>query len=56
MKSALHMFLLFIVTLALGCENYDHLVDLDATCDQKWADVDVQLQRRYDMIPNLVAA
>ncbi|HSQ66581.1 MAG TPA: LemA family protein [Polyangiaceae bacterium] len=37
-----------------GCQSYDKLVDLDATCDQKWADVQTQLQRRYDLIPNLV--
>ena len=39
----------------MGCENYDKLVDLDATCDQKWGDVQTQLQRRYDLIPNLVS-
>ena len=47
--------LLFALSLVLGCENYDRLVDLDSTCDQKWADVQTQLQRRYDLIPNLVA-
>jgi LemA protein len=55
MKPVLRMFMLFVLGLAFGCENYDHLVDLDSTCDQKWADVGTQLQRRYDLIPNLVA-
>jgi len=47
--------LAFVFAFVSGCENYDKLVDLDATCDQKWADVQSQLQRRYDLIPNLVA-
>jgi LemA protein len=38
-----------------GCQKYDVLVDKYATCDQKWADVEAQLQRRYDLIPNLVS-
>ncbi len=46
---------LAIIAFLPGCDNYDKLVDLDATCDQKWSDVESQLQRRYDMIPNLVA-
>ncbi len=48
------LFAFFLVFGAVGCENYDKLVDLDATCDQKWADVQTQLQRRADLIPNLV--
>ena len=60
MKIGVRAFLMFLLALPLvglmtGCENYDKLVDLDATCDQKWADVQAQLQRRYDLIPNLVA-
>jgi LemA protein len=58
MKIGVRAFLMFMFALVLsatGCENYDKLVDLDATCDQKWADVQTQLQRRYDLIPNLVA-
>jgi len=60
MKIGVRAFLMFLFALPLvglmtGCENYDKLVDLDATCDQKWADVQTQLQRRYDLIPNLVS-
>ena len=39
----------------LWLDNYDRLVELDATCDQKWSDIQTQLQRRYDLIPNLVS-
>lgn len=38
-----------------GCQNYDALVQKDQVTQQKWADVDAQLQRRSDLVPNLVA-
>lgn len=37
-----------------GCQNYDTLVEKDQTAAQKWADLDAELQRRADLIPNLV--
>jgi LemA protein len=37
-----------------GVIKYDHLVDLDEDCNQKWADYQSQLQRRNDLIPQLV--
>jgi LemA protein len=47
----------FFAVLALlpGCQKYDTLVEKNAVCDEKWSDIDAQLQRRYDLIPNLVA-
>lgn len=33
---------------------YNGLVQLKVTTDNAWADIDVQLKRRYDLIPNLV--
>ncbi len=33
---------------------YNRLVTLRNRCDNSWAQVDVQLKRRYDLIPNLV--
>jgi len=33
---------------------YNSLVRLRVQCDNAWADVDVQLKRRYDLIPNVV--
>ena len=41
-----------IAFIAVGI--YNGLVKLRNTSEQAWADVDVQLQRRYDLIPNLV--
>jgi LemA protein len=41
-----------IIFLLIGM--YNSLVRLKVTCDNAWADIDVQLKRRYDLIPNLV--
>jgi len=40
--------------LKQGQEKYDKLVDADETCTKAWSNIDVQLQRRTDLIPNLV--
>ena len=37
-----------------GVIKYDHLVDLDEDCNSAWADYQSVLQRRNDMIPQLV--
>ncbi len=44
--------LVLLVLMAVGM--YNQLVRLRAACDSAWADIDVQLKRRYDLIPNLV--
>jgi LemA protein len=44
--------LVLIVIALIGM--YNSLVRLKVTCDNAWADIDVQLKRRYDLIPNLV--
>ncbi len=41
-----------IVFWAVGL--YNTLVRLRKRCDNGWAQIDVQLKRRYDLIPNLV--
>jgi LemA protein len=33
---------------------YNHLVKLNVRTDEAWSDIDIQLKRRYDLIPNLV--
>ena len=57
--TALRFFELFLLTLAAifavpGCQNYDTLVEKDQNAQAKWADLDAELQRRSDLIPNLV--
>ena len=44
--------LVLIIVFLIGM--YNSLVRLKVTCDNAWADIDVQLKRRYDLIPNLV--
>lgn len=34
---------------------YNRLVTLRSRCENAWAQIDVQLRRRYDLVPNLVA-
>ncbi len=44
--------LVVIAVVLIGM--YNGLVRLKVQCDNAWADIDVQLKRRYDLIPNLV--
>src|SRR5437667_1733843 len=44
--------LVLLVLVAIGI--YNSLVRLKVQTDNAWADIDVQLKRRYDLIPNLV--
>jgi LemA protein len=38
-----------------GVQKYDTLVDKDEKCEQAWSDYESNLQRRADMIPQLVS-
>jgi len=44
------------VFAAVYLTTYNNLVGLEAAVDAQWADVEAQLQRRYDLIPNVVSA
>jgi LemA protein len=46
--------IVLVVALALVVGVYNRLVALRQTCNQAFADVDVQLKQRHDLIPNLV--
>lgn len=46
--------ILLFIFLVIG--SYNGLVDKDTKVDQSVADLEVQLQRRFDLIPNLVKA
>ena len=41
--------------LVWGVWTYNRLVRLRNQVNEAWAGIDVQLQRRYDLVPNLVA-
>jgi LemA protein len=51
-----YLFLALLGALAIAfAVLYNRLVRLRNRVDSSWAQVDVQLRRRYDLIPNLVA-
>ncbi len=43
------LFMLIIVV-----SLYNGLVTTKNACDESWSDIDTELRRRYDLIPNLV--
>jgi LemA protein len=54
----LHMIWIVLIVIVLVAvavvAMYNKLVRLRNRCENAWAQVDVQLRRRYDLIPNLV--
>lgn len=49
------LILSLILVFFTGCSKYDALINADEHCSSAWADVEAAYQRRYDLIPNLVA-
>lgn len=45
---------IIVVIILMFVGGYNKMVGLDESVKTEWAQVDVQLQRRYDLIPNLV--
>jgi LemA protein len=45
---------LIIAVVVWGVVTYNRLVAMRQQCTQAFADVDVQLRRRHDLVPNLV--
>jgi len=45
---------IFLVALAMVAGLYNGLVRVKNACDESWADIDTELRRRYDLIPNLI--
>ncbi|MGH3443221.1 MAG: LemA family protein [Nitriliruptorales bacterium] len=54
MSGTLILLGLVIIVVFLGVALYNRLVTLRNRVEQSWSDVDVQLRRRHDLIPNLV--
>ena len=47
----------FVVVLGLVTVHYyNRFVTLENRCNEAWSNVDTELKRRHDLIPNLVAA
>ena len=45
---------IFIIILSVGIAIYNKLIRLRNTVKSSWSDIDVQLKKRYDLVPNLV--
>ncbi len=43
-----------VLVAGIGVVLYNQLASLRVRADASWADIDAQLKRRYDLIPNLV--
>ena len=55
MKKAIGSLAVIAVIAAIACISiYNNLVNLDEGVNTAWAQVETVLQRRYDLIPNLV--
>jgi len=55
----IRMVLIVLIVVVVGLAAYlmtayNGLVRLKVQCDSAWSDIDVQLKRRYDLIPNIV--
>lgn len=46
--------IILVAVAVLAVFGYNRLVTLTNRAKEAWADIDVQLKRRYDLIPNLV--
>src|SRR5438128_5749200 len=47
---------LIVLVLLYGVFTFNRLVRLRVRTENAWSQIDVQLRRRYDLIPNLVEA
>ncbi len=47
-------FIVVGVLVIMAISIYNTLVKMRTNVDEAWSDIDVQLKRRYDLIPNLV--
>ena len=50
----LGLLVVLVLVAALGIGAYNSLVQSRVRCETAWSDIDVQLKRRHDLIPNLV--
>lgn len=54
MSVLIYVLLIIAVIAVLVVGVYNSVIRLKNKCDEGWADIDTQLKRRYDLIPNLV--
>lgn len=46
--------IIIVLIILGGISVYNDLIKLRNRCKEAWSDIDVQLKRRYDLIPNLI--
>lgn len=56
MKKSYWIWGIVAIVVLYGIVSYNGLVKLNAGVDNQWAQVETQYQRRFDLIPNLVAS
>ncbi len=54
MSTTLIVLIVLALVIVFGIGIYNALVTLKNRADEAWSDIDVQLKRRYDLIPNLI--
>lgn len=55
METLLLLLVVILIAIALWVVViYNGLIKLKVRTDEAWSDIDVQLKRRYDLIPNLI--
>lgn len=54
MQATWILLIIIAVLVVIVISMYNRLVKLKIRTDEAWSDIDVQLKRRYDLIPNLV--
>lgn len=54
MSAAMILLIVVVVAIAWLWITYNGLVSARLRTDEAWSDINVQLKRRYDLIPNLV--
>jgi LemA protein len=52
--SAIIVLLILVVVAVVVINLYNRLAQLRLRCDSAWSDIDVQLKRRQDLIPELI--
>ena len=50
----MYLIIVLVLVVLLAIFTFNSLVSLHSRAAEEWADIDVQLKRRYDLIPNLV--
>jgi LemA protein len=54
MSAVLAILVIIVAVIVVVVLMYNSLVQLRVRADSAWSDIDVQLKRRHDLIPNLV--